>query len=81
MEYKGQQPFTANFRHKSQMISIDETSDSIIANGKAFGICLKYFKANFINEDDKFFYDVTIRNLKKEVKDENVESGVSDVDE
>ena len=63
------------------MISVDETSDSIIANGKALGICFKYFKANFMNEDDEFFYDVTIRNLKEEVKDENVESGVSDVDE
>ena len=79
LEYKGQQP-SATLPHSNQMISVDETSDSIIANGKALGVCLKYFKANFI-KDDEFFYDITIRNLKEEVKDEKVESGVSDVDE
>jgi len=34
-----------------------------------------------MGEDSKISFDVKIRNLKEEVKDENVESGVSDTDE
>ena len=66
-----------------KMISIDETFDSIIENGNCFGINRKLFDKKFIipEDDNKFKFFVTIRNLKEEVKDENVESGVSDVDE
>ena len=51
----------------SQVISIDEPVDSIIRNGNGNRYV---FKPN-----------VTIRNLKEEAKDENVESRISDNDE
>ena len=63
------------------MLSIDETANSIIENGKCLGIYLKYFKNNFVDENSRFHFDVKIRNMKEEFKDENVESGVSDTDE
>ena len=64
-----------------QVVSIDETADSIIENGNCFTIFRKAFENKFLLKDDKFKFSVKIRNLKEEVKDENVESGVSDVDE
>ena len=64
-----------------QVVSIDETSVSIIENGNCLTISRKTFENKFLSKDDKFKFSVKIRNLKEEVKDENVESGVSDVDE
>jgi len=67
--------------YKAKVVSIDETADSIIENGNCFGISRKLFEKKFVRQNDDFKYYVTIRNLKEEVKDENIESGVSDVDE
>jgi len=67
--------------YKAKVVSIDETVNSIIENGNCFGIPRKLFEKKFNPKDDEFKYFVTIRSLKEEVKDENVESGVSDVDE
>ena len=67
--------------YTAKVVSIDETADSIIENGNCFGISRKLFEKKFVSQNDDFKYYVTIRNLKEEVKDENVESGVSDVDE
>ena len=66
-----------------QVVSIDETADSITENGNCFSISRKVLENKFIQEQDtaNFKFSVKIRNLKEEVKDENVESGVSDVDE
>jgi len=44
-------------------------------------ISRKLFENQFLLEGDKFKFSVKIKNLKEEVKDENIESGVSDVDE
>ena len=81
--YKGQKnSSTPTLSQADQpMLSIDETANSIIENGKCLGICLKYFKKNFLDEISRFHFDVKIRNMKEEFKDENVESGVSDTDE
>ena len=83
MVYKGQKnSSTPTLSQADQpMLSIDETANSIIENGKCLGISLKYFKNNFVDEDSRFLFDVKIRNMKEEFKDENVESGVSDTDE
>merc|ERR1712062_168161 len=59
-----------------QVVSIDETFDKIIEKGKCLAISRKLFEKRFLTE-----FSIEIRNLKEEFKDENVESGVSDVDE
>ena len=73
-----------------QVVSIDETVDSIVENGNYFSITGKVLESKFLQEKPekekstykfRFKLSVKIRNLKEEVKDENVESGVSDVDE
>ena len=86
LEYKSQQLYKATFSHTNQTMSVDETWNSIITSQKCFGVCHDYFQRNFSYLDDdgadwKFSFEVKIRNLKAEVKDDNVESGVSDVDE
>ena len=63
-----------------QALSIDETAKSIIKNGKCLGVSTKAFSANMVKKGF-FEFNLEIRNLKEEVKDENVESGVSDIDE
>ena len=35
----------------------------------------------FVDEDGKFEYSLEVKNLKKEAKDENYESGISDDDQ
>ena len=64
-----------------QVVSIDETADSIIRNGN----CLNIIFSKFSRRDEQNMrvikHTVTIRNLKEEAKDENVESGISDNDE
>ena len=64
-----------------QVVSIDETADSIIEKVNCLAISRKLFENKFVLADDTFTLSVKILNLKEEVKDENVESGVSDVDE
>ena len=64
-----------------QVISIDETSQKIKEENKYFGINLDSFEANFVDENNNFWWSVNIRNMKEEAKDENVESGISDNDE
>ena len=67
----------------NQVVPIDETAGSIIENGNCFAISRKLLEKNlFRNRTLPIFkFSVKITNLKEEVKDENVESGVSDVDE
>ena len=65
----------------NQVISIDETASSIVEKANCLAISRKLFENQFLLEEDKFKFSVKIKNLKEEVKDENVESGVSDVDE
>ena len=48
-------------------------------DGKCFGINSVYFQKKYTDESNagKFDYSIKIRNLKEEVKDDNVESGIS----
>ena len=64
-----------------QVVSIDETIDLVIDKPECLTISHKLFEKQFLLQNDKFKFSVKIRNLKEEVKYENVESGVSDVDE
>ena len=83
LEYVNNDDDEFNCSFSGRTPSSNETSESIIENGNCYGIPRKMFEKKFIDPDDnyKFKYFVTIRSLKEEVKDENVESGVSDVDE
>ena len=60
----------------NQVAPIDETID----NAECLAISRKLFEKQLLLQNDKFKFSVKIRNLKEEVKDENVESGVSHVD-
>ena len=66
----------------SEVFSVDDTADSIIEDGKCVGMSSKAFCANMVKYGcNRFEFNLEIRNLKEEVKDENIESGVSDIDE
>ena len=64
-----------------QVFSIDETSQKIKEENNCFGINFDTFKKHFLTEDNKCTWSLSIKNMKEEVKDENVESGISDNDE
>ena len=66
--------------YTNRMVSIDETSDTIIENGNCFGIPGKLFFKHFVLENKVFKYILKIRNSKEEAKDDNVKSGVLDND-
>ena len=78
MEFYGAKT-TANF--KIQVVPIEEFFHDLVKAGKCFAIPQEVFKAQFVNEDRQFEYSLEIKNLKREFKDENCESGVSDIDE
>ena len=74
-------PKTTN-TFEGQVISIDEPLETIIRDGGALcGISLHTFMKQFVDEDGKFEYSLEVKNLKKEAKDENYESGISDDDQ
>ena len=81
LEYFERESEKIAFSQTPKVFSIDESADSIIENGKCFGVSSRYFSSQIAKEGGRFNYIYEIRNLKEEVKDENVESGVSDVDE
>ena len=67
--------------YSNQMVSIDETSESIIESGKCFGIPRKLFEQQFVRKNGTFEYSIAIRSLKEEAKGNNVEPGISDKDD
>ena len=83
MEYFEKESEEIAFSQTSKVFSIDETTESIIENGKCpkcLGVPMNYFSSKIVFSG-RFDFNYEIRNLKEEVKDDNVESGVSDVDE
>ena len=66
---------------EGQVTSIDEPLETIIRDGALCGISLHTFMKQFVDEDGKFEYSLEVKNLKKEAKDENYESGISDDDQ
>ena len=57
--------------------TIDEGADDIIASGLLLSIGINAAK-RLLNEEKKLKVEFTIRNLKEEAKDEDIESGISD---
>ena len=66
---------------EGQVTSIDEPFGTILMDGALCGISLHTFMKQFVDEDGKFEYSLEVKNLKKEAKDENYESGISDDDQ
>ena len=79
-EFFGNDSFRSHV-YTSKVIPIDETANLITENVDCFVVPFKFMKKHFIDENREHKYSVKIRNLKQEVKDENEESGVSDIDE
>ena len=57
--------------------TLDKDYEDIVNSGSLLGIGIDAVKRS-MNEDKQLEFEITIRNLKEEVKDENMESGVSD---
>ena len=68
-------------KYFGQVMSVNEAADSIIEKGNCLGIPRKLFETKYMDQERNFKYLVTITNLKEEVKDDNVESGISDDEE
>ena len=66
----------ANFRYTGPICSIDHTIFGLASRG--IGINFEMFRNQFMDVNGETRFSLKIRNLKAEVKDENVESGVSD---
>jgi len=68
--------------YTGKVTSIDEfeSYETLLASGKVCTFDLQDFK-QFLNEDRKYEYSLEIRNLKEEAKDENVDSGASDIED
>ena len=67
--------------YRGKVASIDESYETLYVSGKVCTFELQAFDNQFKNEDGKFEYSLEIRNLKEEVKDENVDSGASDIED
>ena len=76
LEYIGNDNRSSSY--SGPVTSIDETSDTIISKGLCQTITQSALTSIFIKDDKRFDYYVKITNMKEEVKDQNVESGVSD---
>ena len=80
LEFHGNDP-NVRSTYSGQVISIDETADSIKDNCLNFGINFKILKKQFVGEDSAYKVSIGIRNMKEELKDDNEESGISDNDD
>ena len=65
------------FNFTGSVHTIDEKADDIISSGSLLSIGLDAAKRS-LNEEKVLKFKITIRNLKEEAKDEDIESGVSD---
>jgi len=57
--------------------TVDRSVDDIIASGSLLTLGTDVFNRS-LNEDKQFEVEITVRNLKEEAKDDDMESGVSD---
>ena len=76
LEYTGND--NRSITYTGPVTSIDEPSDTIISKGLCQTITRSAMSSVFFKDDKNFDYYVKITNMKEEVKDQNVESGVSD---
>ena len=61
--------------------AVDESFQTLFDTGRVCVYNRQAFNNQFLNEDRKYEYSLEIRNLKEEVKDENVDSGASDIED
>ena len=64
-----------------KVAAIDESFQTLHKAGKCFTFEYKSLKVQVKNEDGNYEYSLEIRNLKEEAKDENVDSGASDIED
>ena len=76
LEYIGNDNRSSSYT--GPVTSIDEPSDTLISKGLCQTITRSAMSSILFRDDKKFDYYVKITNMKEEVKDQNVESGVSD---
>ena len=67
------------FIYKGSVPTLDDKSDDIITSGSLLGIGINAAKRS-LNEEKELEVEFTIRNLKEEAKDDDMESGVSNDD-
>ena len=65
------------FNFTGPVHTIDEGADDIIASGSLLSIGIDIAKRS-LNEKKELLFEITIRNLKEEAKDDDNESGISD---
>ena len=65
------------FIYSGQVHTLDKNYEDIVTSGSLLGIRIDAVKKS-LNEEKNLEFEITIRNLKEEVKDEDMESGVSD---
>ena len=65
------------FIYSGPVHTIDKGKDDIIASGSLLMMGLNAVK-NSLNEEKSLEVEITIRNLKEEAKDDDMESGVSE---
>ena len=66
---------------EARVAAIDESFQALFESGKCFAMPRKCFVAQIVDEECNYELSLEIRNLKKEVKDDYYESGISDSDE
>ena len=69
--------FGNEFNYTGPVHTIDKNYEEMVTFGSLLGIGIDAVKRS-LDEENQFEFEVTIRNLKEEAKDENMESGVSD---
>ena len=69
--------FGEKFNFTGPVHTLDEGPDDIIASGSLLSIGINAAKRS-LNEEKKLDFKITIRNLKEEAKDDDMESGVSE---
>ena len=65
------------FTYTGPVHTVDKKCEDIVTSGSLLGIGLDAAKRSR-NKEKQLKFEITIRNLKEEAKDEDMESGVSD---
>ena len=65
------------FMFRGPVSTVDRSFDDIIASGSLLKIGIDVVNRS-LNEENQLEFEITIRNLKEEAKDDDMESGVSD---
>ena len=75
--YSMKKRLVENFIYTGSVLTLDKNHEAIITSGSLLGIGIDAVQRS-LDEGNKLEFEITIRNLKEEAKDENMESGFSD---